>query len=90
MLICNYIIMKKYKVKFNVHLMIKVILNLHKALPLALVLIFLLGGGTINANHLRLQLPGVKIEADEFSVTRSGESAAIKRQSIRRQVRCWL
>jgi hypothetical protein len=61
-----------------------------ESLHLALVLIFLLGGGTINANHLRLQLPGIKIEADEFSVTRSGESAAIKRQLIRRQGRCWL
>jgi hypothetical protein len=58
--------MKKQKAKFNVHLMIKVILNLHKALPLALVLTFLLGGATINSNHLRLQLPGVKIEADKF------------------------
>jgi hypothetical protein len=81
---------EKQKAKFNVHLMIKVIVNMQKALPLALVSIFLLGGGTINANHLRLRLPGIKIEADEFSVTRSGESAAIKRQLIRRQGRCWL
>jgi hypothetical protein len=67
--------------------MIVIKVNLHKVLPLALALVFL-EGSAINANRIRLQLPGVKIEADGFSITRSGESAAIKRQFILRQGRC--